>query len=171
MVKSNPPVLEWLSSPIIYKQHPVIDTLRTAGETFFDPVSTSHHYHSMAIKNYKYIQDELVIRKKYLYILRPLFCIEWISVHRTMPPMEFDDLVAFSLDKTPDDQLAHAIKSLIAEKKAGKEKEKQSRDAILDAFIQRRLSDHQSADFGKSKPANYELADATFRTILQQLAK
>jgi len=171
MIKSNPTIMEWLSSPIIYKQHPVIDKLRAASQTFFDSTHTSHHYLSMAIKNYNYLQAELVLRKKYLYVLRPLFCIEWISVHQTMPPMEFDNLVAFSMDKTPDSQLAGAIKNLLANKKAGKETEKQPRDAVLDAFIQSRLSDYQSANFGKSKPANYELTDTTFRTILQQLAK
>ncbi len=83
--------------------------------------------------------------------------------------MEFDDLVAFTLSNGNHTELVQAIEKLLVEKKAGKEKEKQPRDAVIDTFIHQRLSDYQQADFGKSKPTNYELADTTFRTILQQL--
>jgi predicted nucleotidyltransferase len=170
MVKSNPPIMEWLSSPILYRQHPVAELLREVGQKFFDTTRTSHHYYSMALKNYKYLKDNLVLRKKYLYVLRPLLCIEWIELNKTMPPMLFDDLVSFSLNITPNDQLKGAIQNLLTNKKAGQETEKQPRDLILDSFIEQRLSLYASKDFGVSKLANYTLADSTFRTILKQLS-
>ncbi len=171
MAKSNPPVMEWLSSPIIYREHTTAaNILRAAGRELFDPVKTSHHYYSMALKNHKYLKGNLVLRKKYLYVLRPLFCIEWILAQQTMPPMLFDDLVSFSLHANPDDQLERAIAILIENKKLGLETEKQPRDDILDAFIARRIEQYASKDFGTHKPMQLELVDATFREVLSRVA-
>jgi uncharacterized protein len=171
LLKSNPPMLEWLSSPIIYRQDPLIELLRNASKDFFDPVSTSYHYLSMAVKNHKYLQADLVARKKYLYVLRPLFCIEWIAANHSMPPMQFDKLVEYSLAKGKNPGVAEAIEQLLVHKKQGKEVDKQPREPVLDVFIEQRLHAYQSKEFGKSKQQNVALADEIFRDILHGLAK
>ncbi len=164
---SNPPILEWLSSPIIYRQDPIIEILRDAAKDFFDPVSTSYHYLSMAVKNHKHLQADLVSRKKYLYVLRPLFCIEWIMNNHTIPPMLFTKLVESSLCNSGDVVVVNAIKQLLIDKKNGKELDKQPRISVLDTFIEKRLSEYRSRDFGKSKPHNIALADDVFLQVLR----
>lgn len=169
LLKSNPPILEWLSSPIIYRQDPLAEMLRDASKEFFDPVSTSYHYLSMAVKNHKYLQDDLVARKKYLYVLRPLFCIEWILKNQTMPPMLLTQLVESSLGNGSEPAVVKAIEQLLHDKKQGKELDKQPRIPVLNAFIEKHLSDYESKSFGKSKPQNIALADSLFRNVLHGL--
>ena len=170
LVKSNPPALEWLSSPIIYKQDPVLKPLLDAAEQFFDPTSTSHHYLSMALQAQKHLQVEKVVRKKYLYALRPLLCIKWIREYATMPPMEFSKLLDFAFSAVPDQELMDAIRQLLASKTAGKEIDKQPRDPVLDQFIEKHIAEYQAADFGKSKQPDYALADGVFLEILDSLS-
>lgn len=169
LLKSNPPVLEWLQSPIVYMQDSAFKPLLDAAPQFFDPVSTSHHYLSMALKNREYLQNELVMRKKYLYVLRPLLCLEWVTSRHTMPPMEFAKLLDFTFSNSQDQELRHAIDQLLASKMAGKEVDKQLRDRVLDQFITKRMNLYQSADFGKSRQPDYALADSVFLEILGSL--
>ncbi len=77
MRKSNPTLLEWLDSPIVYRQDEVAtQRLRELAHTFFLPQRGRHHYLSMAKKNFRgYLQDETVRFKKYLYGLRPLVAV------------------------------------------------------------------------------------------------
>ena len=52
--KSNPPLLEWLSSPILYRENPgVAEKLRTAMAEFYSPLSSFHHYLNMARNNHR----------------------------------------------------------------------------------------------------------------------
>lgn len=167
LLKSNPPILEWLSSPIIYREDPLIEILKAASKEFFDPVSTRYHYLSMAVRNNTYLQADLILRKKYLYVLRPLFCIDWITKNKTMPPMLFSELVEASLS-SKESTVVDTIKQLLDAKRHGREFDKQPRIPVLDTFIEKRLSDYQSKNFGKSKPQNIALADDVFLKVLHK---
>ena len=51
--KSNPPMLEWLRSPIVYlQQFSIANRLRELTKEFFNPISCLHHYLHMAEGNY-----------------------------------------------------------------------------------------------------------------------
>ncbi|MCS7053215.1 MAG: nucleotidyltransferase domain-containing protein [Ignavibacterium sp.] len=76
--KSNPPLLEWLNSPIIYfKDETFYKNLIELLPIYFSPKSCMFHYLSMAENNIlTYLNGEQVIRKKYFYALRPILaCI------------------------------------------------------------------------------------------------
>src|ERR1041385_8935464 len=93
--KSNPPLLEWLRSPIVYlQQSSTADTLRQLMTEYFNAKSCLHHYLHMAQGNFKeYLQRHMVRVKKYLYVLRPILACQWIEQTDTMAPMEFQKLV------------------------------------------------------------------------------
>ena len=76
--KSNPPILEWLRSPIIYlEQFSLADKLRDLTNIYFNPKSCLHHYLHMAEGNYKeYLQRDNVRVKKYFYVLRPILACD-----------------------------------------------------------------------------------------------
>jgi uncharacterized protein len=118
--KSNPPLLEWLSSPIIYKETPgLTDKLRAAVAEFYSPISSFHHYLHMAQGNYReYLKGDIVWIKKYFYVLRPLLAIRWIETEPRPVPMEFQTLVDRCLDST---ELKQTIAGLLEKKKAGQE--------------------------------------------------
>src|SRR5690606_8552300 len=53
--KSNPPLLEWLRSPLLYKEaFGTAVRMRRLAERFFSPVSASYHYLSMARRNHEH---------------------------------------------------------------------------------------------------------------------
>lgn len=96
---SNPPLMEWLNSPIVYSEmSPVITRMRNMSAGFFDVKKASYHYYHMARNNFqKYLCDEGdVWTKKYFYVLRPVLCVEWLIWMKTMPPTRFDELVDFA---------------------------------------------------------------------------
>lgn len=99
MRDSNPTLLEWLRSPIVYRQEqPWVDRLSALAEASFSPVRGYHHYVSMAKKNLReHLYGETVRYKKYLYVLRPLLAAQWIREGRGVPPMRFAELVAATI--------------------------------------------------------------------------
>ena len=95
---SNPTLLEWLRSPIVYRQDAAwTDRFRTLAERGFSQVRGYHHYVSMARKNLReHLYADVVRYKKYLYVLRPLLAARWIRDGHGVPPMRFAELVADS---------------------------------------------------------------------------
>jgi predicted nucleotidyltransferase len=65
-----------------------------------------------------YLQGDKVKVKKYFYVLRPVLACLWLQRSNTVPPVEFETLVAALL---PDGSLRRAIESLLIRKKAGDE--------------------------------------------------
>lgn len=131
--KSNPPLLEWLRSPIVYiDKQSFSDDLRIAAEQYFNPKSCLYHYFHMAYGNWQaYFKDALVRLKKYLYVLRPLFACHWIMQHNTIPPMEFDELLS---NQSMDKGVRAEIEALIQRKKEGEELTVGNRVLEIDAY-------------------------------------
>lgn len=94
MRKSNPTLLEWLDSPVIYRQDSAwVDRMRGLSTRFFSNLRARHHYYAMAKKNYReHLLGEEVRLKKYLYVLRPILAVHWIDAGLGRPPMTFADL-------------------------------------------------------------------------------
>ncbi len=94
--KSNPPLMEWLSSPIVYKEeHSLAEKLRGLSGEYFSPIPSLHHYLNLAKNTYKEMQaTDQVKLKKYFYVLRPLMACKWIEEYETMAPMDFHILLS-----------------------------------------------------------------------------
>ena len=93
--KSNPQLLEWLVSPIIYRESgSAAPKLRDLAAQYISPRAVAYHYLHMAQGNFReYLRGEDVWTKKYLYVLRPLLAIQWIEQERGIVPMEFHILL------------------------------------------------------------------------------
>ena len=98
--QSNPTLLEWLRSPIVYREEArTVARLRALAEDGFSAVRGYHHYVSMARKNFReHLRGEDVRYKIYLYVLRPLLAARWIRDGRGVPPMRFAALAEATLD-------------------------------------------------------------------------
>ncbi len=136
--KSNPAMLEWLSSPIVYlEQFSTAAALRDLTKNYFNPKACLYHYFHMAEGNYReYLQGDLVRVKKYFYVLRPLLACEWIRQNQTMAPIEFPKLVE---SQVVDAALKKEIELLLSRKIAGEELNLEPKNKIIDAFIEERL--------------------------------
>lgn len=135
--KSNPTLLEWLDSPLVYRQEATATArLRELAETFYSPPAARNHYLSMARKNFRgYLQEESVRFKKYFYVLRPLLAVRWIDQGRGRPPMTFSELLG-TLD---DPSLLAEIDELLVLKRNADEATYGPRRPLLHAFIKAEL--------------------------------
>jgi len=138
MRKSNPPLLEWLDSPIVYRaDDQVTPELVRLRSVYFDPKKTVHHYLRMAVRVYEsYLDEDEPKRKKYLYVLRPLACVRHIALHAGQPPTEFDR-VLHRIDWPA--RVIDAVSRLVTEKRNGDELGRARRDTVLDELIQSEL--------------------------------
>jgi len=137
--KSNPPLLEWLGSPTVYIENTgLARQLRDQAHEHFSARACCEHYRSMAESTYKkYVNDrDVVIRKKYLYILRPLACIRWMLTHGTFPPTVFADVLS-GIDLSSG---VHCeLEQLLQDKRKNQEVGAAPANRTLDAFIRGQL--------------------------------
>ena len=140
LYKGNPPLLEWLNSPLIYQEHPqATPELRTLSRGYYDAKKAIYHYLHMAEGNYRsYIEGRDEVRvKKYLYVLRPLLACNWIREVGTMPPMEIDKTL--ELIKKPLWKAHAEINELLLRKKSGDELGLGPKNDLLNIYIQHNL--------------------------------
>jgi predicted nucleotidyltransferase len=116
--KSNPPLLEWLQYPIIYRERFLFAArLRELLPEFYSPRACFFHYLHMARGNIReYLQGEIVWRKKYFYVLRPLLAMRWIDQELGPVPIEFQKLIDATVH---DASVRAALEQLIAAKRSG----------------------------------------------------
>jgi len=115
--KSNPALMEWLQSPLIYhRDAAIMDAYDNMAKAFFKPLACFQHYLSMAITNTReFVHKDEVRLKKYLYVLRPIFACQWIEQFGEMPPIEFHRLLDRLL---PEGALRVEIDALLVKKMA-----------------------------------------------------
>ena len=93
--KSNPPLLEWLKSPVVYAwDEAFVSDFKQLADEYYSPARCFQHYLHMALGNARdYLKHDQVCMKKYLYVLRPLLACRWIERNMGQVPMLFDELV------------------------------------------------------------------------------
>ena len=136
--KSNPTLLEWLSSPIIYGERTnLVNELKKLLKDYFSSKSCIYHYLHMAEGNYReYLKGEEIRVKKYFYVLRPIMACMWTEKYGTQPPMLFEDLMNhLHLDK----ELVNEIEKLLVIKRSGNEIDKQKKINIINYFLEDKI--------------------------------
>lgn len=170
--KSNPPMLEWLRSPIVYQeQFSTAQNLRELSEKFFNPKSCMYHYLSMAKGNFKeFLQKDLVKSKKYFYVLRPVLACDWIRNKNSFPPMEFQDLVDSQIT---DEKLKTEIAELTKRKIAGEELKEEPKIEILNEFLERKIEFYKNyvEQIERGEKPNTELLDELFKETIFEVWK
>lgn len=163
--RSNPTLLEWLDSPILYReQRERAVPMRDLAWRFFSPQRVRSHYLSMAKNNFRgYLQGEQVRLKKYLYVLRPLLAAQWIARGLGMPPMRFADLVDVLVD---DEALLEEIRHLLDIKMRAGEAEISPRWPVIHAFLSDELERAAlDRDYKKPDADGIELDRFLFETV------
>nr|NQU93440.1 nucleotidyltransferase domain-containing protein [Bacteroidota bacterium] len=168
--KSNPPLLEWLRSPLIYlEQFSTANKLRELTKDYFNPKSCIHHYLHMAEGNYRdYLQSDLVRVKKYFYVFRPILACKWIEQNNTMAPMEFQELVDSQIT---DRQLLEEIENLLERKKSGEELDREPRIQIINDFVESEIEHFNEVvkQYSNDIKPGTEKLDELFRSTLNEV--
>lgn len=137
--RSNPPLLEWLQSPIVYALEPCFaERLRQMMDTYYDPRSCMHHYLQMARGNFREsLKGERVRTKKYFYVLRPVLACLWLEQGRGPVPTLFPTLVETLVPSGP---LREAIDDLVERKRNDCELDEGLRIPVFNEFLETQLS-------------------------------
>jgi predicted nucleotidyltransferase len=140
--KSNPPLLEWLGSPIVYQEkYTIAAQMREQGER--------------------------VWTKKYFYVLRPLLAIQWIEQGYGVAPTAFGTLVK-RLITSPT--LKTSLEQLIEQKSAGAELDEGPRIPAISNFIEAEIARHEAQqEQYKTNAPPYEALDYLFRNALTEV--
>ena len=130
--KSNPSLLEWLHSPVVYAQTAAWRHFADCADAYFSAERNLHHQYASAYSTWRnFLQGEQVRLKKYLYALRPLLCFRYVEQYRKVAPVPFDKLCAAVLP----DSMRGVVDDLLAQKKQAREKETAPRIPELDAYL------------------------------------
>jgi predicted nucleotidyltransferase len=167
--KSNPPMLEWLRSPIVYlQQYSTAERLRDLTKEYFNPKSCLNHYLHMAEGNYKeYLQRDKVRVKKYFYVLRPILACDWIKQKNTMAPMEFNELLD---SQVTDQDVKNEIQELLKRKIAAEELNEEPKIKILNEFLEERINYYNKyvKSLESTKQPDTTLLDDLFRQTIEE---
>lgn len=168
MNKSNPVLLEWLCSPIIYaKNPPAYDSIKDTASRYFSPIASVYHYLHIARGNFRdYLKHEQVRTKKYFYVLRPLLACMWIEKYGEIPPIEFAALLNDMID---DGTLLHPINDLLNRKKSGGELGMAPRIPVLNDFIEERIAyfEKYAKEFDSAEKHSRSFLDENFIKVLR----
>ncbi len=137
--KSNPSLLEWIKSPVVYRADPAFALVfGLLASEFSSPDRLFRHYLRMARGNFRdYLRNDSVRLKKYLYVLRPLLACRWIERGLGPVPMRFQTLTDTVL---ADPNLRFHVAVLVARKRAGEELDLGRRIPVLHNFIESELA-------------------------------
>ena len=167
--KSNPPLLEWLDSPIVYQEKfKVASQMRELAKTYYSPTACIFHYLHMAQGNFReYLKGERVWIKKYFYVLRPILAIKWIEHGYGVAPTAFGTLLEQMI---PNSSLKDEINKLIAQKSMGAELDYADRIPVISEFIESDLARlEESQKQYVNNPAPTEILDDLFRQALNEV--
>lgn len=166
--KSNPSLMEWLQSPIVYlEDKSLMEEWRNLSPIWFNPKNEMYHYLNMANNTYrKYLEDERVKIKKYFYALRPLFACRWIMEKGTQPPVLFSEmLVDFQ-----NEEILAIIEELLIEKRAAKELGERPTITVLNNFLLAEMAFFKSYldNFSVQKKVDSKPLNQFFKTVLEK---
>lgn len=170
--KSNPPLLEWLRSPIVYyRAFSAVDRLQALMARYVSPATCLMHYLGMSEGNYReYLQGEQVYVKKYLYVLRPLLACRWIETHHTLPPVDFRHLIDDQLPHTTLPELHAIVTTLLDRKCAGDDLASGPSIPTLNLYIEAEIARLRTVSRGLPMAAapDREGLNQIFRAVLME---
>lgn len=166
--KSNASFLEWLGSPIVYRQEArFMSGLEPLRAHFFQPRAALAHYLGQARSLWLAAGEGAALNgKKCLYVLRSVLAAQWVADRRTQPPVPFHSLLPLVVDR----DLRREIDSLLIAKAAGSEADAFLVSAALRDFVaDRRASLEGVAEEWPAHTIDLSPLDALFRTTLDYL--
>ena len=166
--KSNPALMEWLTSPMVYLvNEPLLAPLKQLAKTAFIPESSCHHYLSMAKANIAKAEKSDQVRiKTYLYAIRPILCCRWVIDNDTQPPMLFHDVLNIYL---PDGEVRAEIDKLLEIKTSSAESDTVNRLPNIETWLENQIQELEEKIPKSPKVIEIEKFDNAFRQILEMI--
>ena len=164
--KSNGPLIEWLHSPIVYREIDAVEKIRALALEIFCSRSCAAHYLGLSRKMILDLQDnpEAATAKRYLYALRSLLAAGHVLRAGTPAPVAFSELLeAAELSPAQRDE----IDAMIAAKSGGKESDAIGAQRALSDYLK---NEHQTLSTVLDRmPDKAEVDDAALDTLFREL--
>ena len=160
LYKSNPSLLEWFASPIVYKETREASYIREVIPFYFSSKKLYCHYKRMAKTHLKYVDKEQIHVKKYLYIVRCILSSHYIVDYKKQPPIEIDKLIEYGLPE----ELRDDVNRLLIIKKSSDEKQYVDHISSLDEFIINSLE--EDMPFVEDTEVSWDRLNDVFRLII-----
>lgn len=168
LMKGNAPLIEWLHSPIIYRDNSWLkeNLIRLFNDdSNFDALYRG--YYGLAMNNFKaYLTGETVKPKKYLYVLRSILACEWIKKKNSIPPVLFRELYEELLDPTAP--IYSELERLLKIKVEAKERTAGAHFAVVDKFIDDFFNEDKKQLLSPKEPVNVDEYDNFFLECLHR---
>jgi hypothetical protein len=141
--KSNSPLMEWLSSPVVYLRFDrVMDLFKDLARRAFLPESTCHHYLSMAMSSMEgWERQDAVKVKNYMYAARTVLSCRWVIERLSHPPMAIQDLLATFL---PVGRVRELLDRLLQMRRDGVESSAVERSPTLERYLREEIFNLQA---------------------------
>ncbi len=162
MRNSNPALIEWLHSPIVYfKDEAFFAQLGELAAQFYSPLKSRYHYLSISKRNlHTDFKGERIKLKKYFYLLRAVLALRWIETSKSMPPMAFSELV----NATVKDKLVRLeIDELLVIKGQADESHYGARRPAIDKLVLEVIANAEHMQFPEPACRDSRLLDEFFR--------
>lgn len=182
LVKSNVVMYEWLSSDLVYQLNAAVrDLLWQVGIHYFNPVSASWQYLSMAKNKFDAVStQEFTKIKTYCYVMRPLVALEYMRVHDKIPHMNFRKNLA---DVVVPKEILTEINNLLLRKSEAGEGELIEKNQLLTDHFKREIKKSEEwvktlqgqkplplyTEASENKINKYQMADDAFREIIKMV--
>ncbi len=128
LAKSNGALVEWLTSPIVYRQG--LHALRQRLPELVSPRALGFHYFRMARSAVADLAEQQASLRRCFYALRPLLAARWLELRQGLPPVALAGLRAVL-----PDELQPRVDALLDRKLASSEKDRQELDPELLEFL------------------------------------
>jgi predicted nucleotidyltransferase len=159
--KSNGALVEWLHSPIVYREDPrFLHRWREAARNVFSPRAAAAHYRGHAKQMWLgKLQGESVRAKDYLYALRASLAAQWIHEDRGIPPVPFAELLPIA-----SEGIRNVVPELLAHKAVTVESHAIARVPALDEYLKKVIE--SAEDLPEPNQPDLSILDRLFRTEL-----
>ncbi len=164
--KGNGTLFEWANSSVIYK---VTDEWRHIYEVckdYFSKKVSIHHYCGTAKSAYmKFLQEDMVKYKKYVYALRPLLSCKYIEEKQTIPPVMFEELLQQELDI----MVRKAIEEMLEIKAKTDEKDLNPAIPVIQQFIEEKIAYYEklATEMADDRLADWERLNKVFLQMIE----
>ncbi len=165
---ANPTLLEWLQSPIVYREdNAVLARWRDLIPDYYTPRAAGHAYRGMARSIVEQnLAEEPIQHKAYLYVLRALLAVRWVERSLGPVPVEFERLVDAA---TIGADLQAAIDALLNQKRSGTEQEAGPRLPKIHDFIEAEMERQKDVQFPESTAdPGIEPLNTFFRAVIDR---
>jgi len=162
--KSNGALVEWLHSPIVYRNEGGFrERWQAAAREVFSPRASSDHYRGLAKQMVLgKLDSESVRAKDYLYALRAVLSAKWVADGKGIPPVPFADMVP-----TAPQAVRNVVPALLEHKARTAEGERMARIPVLDDFLREFLAGVVTLGTG---PGDISVLDRLLRSEIRRPA-